>query len=558
VSLVLRAAMRVDSAWIVHGYGSPADTFRVPASQLAGFADEPKTLRFDPGAQGGPMSYYFILRSGGMTWSNEAPARRFRATVEPSRQLASLRVSGGDSLPLPARSRVALRVHAYDAAGRRIDTAVDGRGKVEWGTAAALSARLESRQGRAATLATGAARPPSAKAAASAGTASGAGGWDSLTVSVTLDGVTRSLSVPAKVVTARINKLVLSSTLGETPAIPSPAGIGLFVSAFDTSTSPPTPLIPSPSIVLDPPEAGEVRDLEVLLDPRFIGPLRIHAVHANPDGTEVRAELGEGRDSLLIGLNVGQTLRAGDTARLLVHDREFEMRVPDSALAVGQAVVRMFRRGLAKSFASGVAEAVSGRVYEISNPSGAAFAQPFRLNLGVPAGFRDRSHALRRFEVAGLEWAPPADSSAADTTSFGGPSRAADIALFDGHYYALLAESRGLSAEALEIVPNPFSPLVTAVRDGNTQPGTRIRLRPDSDRSSEITVSIRIYNMDGELVRILVDHKTVPKAVTDFYWDGRADGGRWARNGRYLAKITLKATGSRQVKHILRPVVVFQ
>jgi hypothetical protein len=132
------------------------------------------------------------------------------------------------------------------------------------------------------------------------------------------------------------------------------------------------------------------------------------------------------------------------------------------------------------------------------------------------------------------------------------------VGLLDGHYYALTARSKGLSAGDLEIVPNPFSPLVLAARDGNTQYGARIRLRPESDRSSEVTVSIRIYNLDGELVRLLVDHKTVAKALTDFYWDGRTDSGRWARNGRYLVQVTLNATGTSETKHALKPIVVFQ
>ena len=44
----------------------------------------------------------------------------------------------------------------------------------------------------------------------------------------------------------------------------------------------------------------------------------------------------------------------------------------------------------------------------------------------------------------------------------------------------------------------------------------------------------------------------------DFYWDGKSDGGRWARNGRYLLKLSLTATGTQNTRHILRPVVVYQ
>lgn len=571
VELVLKAPAPIDSAWVVYGYGAPADTFRAPASMLGGQAGGAVTLRFNPGPQGGLLTYFFILRSGPSRYANDAPARRFRTRIAPSRDLAFLRITGGDSLPLPARSRVVLDVHAYDAAGRRLDTAVDARGKVTWDAGDISSAVPKGSKGRALTLATGAAPAPGAAALKRAagkrgGAFSGAsaGAWGDLAVTVSLDGIQQTLRVPAKVVAARVNRLVLASALGETPAIPSPAPFGLFVSAFDTTTSPPTPLVPAPAFALDPPEAGTVRDMEVLLDPRFIGPLRVLATHVNGDGSSVSTELGAGRDSSLRGVNVGQTLRPADSARLFVHDRQFELFVPDSALLAGsggsggQAVLRVYRRQVAKSFSSGLAESVAGRLHEVSNPSGAAFGKALRLNLGVPAPFRGRDNALRRFETASLAWEAASDSAAPDTTAFGEASLSAGITLLDGNYYGILGRSRPLSAGSLEIVPNPFSPLVMATRDGNIEHGTRIRFRPESDRSAEVTVSIRIYNMDGELVRTLVDHKTVPKALTDFYWDGRAEGGRWVRNGRYLVKITLNATGSRETRHLVKPVVVFR
>ncbi len=115
-----------------------------------------------------------------------------------------------------------------------------------------------------------------------------------------------------------------------------------------------------------------------------------------------------------------------------------------------------------------------------------------------------------------------------------------------------------MGASDLAIVPNPFSPLVLASRDGNTEYGTRIHFRPESAKSAYVTVSIHIFNMAGELTRILVNHRTVPKAPVDFYWDGRTDEGAWARNGRYLVKLTLQETGGRGVTHILKHVVVFR
>jgi hypothetical protein len=285
--------------------------------------------------------------------------------------------------------------------------------------------------------------------------------------------------------------------------------------------------------------------------------LRVLARQTNADGSEAATELGAHRDSAARGLNVGQTLRAGDSARAFFHDKRFEMRLPDSAFAdKPQAVLRLYRRAVAKSFASGIDYAVDGPLWEIANPSGAAFAKPPRISVGLPAG--SRTHALKRFDALKLDWRDLADSAVAETNGFGGPALAADIADLDGSYYGLLGASRPLTAGEVRIIPNPFSPAVMATRDGNSEYGTRIRVDPESDRSSEVTLSAKIYTLDGELLRTLVDHKTVPKAPFDFYWDGKADGGRWARNGRYLLEIAVNATGSTRTRYTLKPVVVFR
>ena len=232
--------------------------------------------------------------------------------------------------------------------------------------------------------------------------------------------------------------------------------------------------------------------------------------------------------------------------------------MPDSALAGdAQAVIRMYKRAVAKTFSSGIAYSVSGSLYEISNPSGAAFTSLPRITLGIPAAAGPRRNSLQRFEVARLEFKAMVDSVFEGSNSFGATALTADIRDLDGSYYGLLTASRELTAGDVQILPNPFSPLVMAERDGNTQYGARIRIHPESDRSSEVTLSVKVYNLDGELVRLLVDHKTVPKAPVDFYWDGKADGGRWARNGRYLVKIMVNATGSSRTKQILRPIVLF-
>ncbi len=551
VELTLEASAPTDSVLLVYGYGTPTDTFHVPFSQLSG-PPGPRTILFQPGAQGGLLTYYFIIHSGLLTYANDEPARRFRAQVEASHELATLRVTAGDTLRLPSHSRCAILLHAYDAAGRRLDSLVDAVGTIVWSTSAALSAKLGNRSHR--TLALQTESPSTALAKRSSAIR-----WDTLRVTVTLDGVEKSLDLATKVVSTVINKLVVSTSQGEVAELPAPTSFSLFVTGFDTTTTPPSPMVPNPVLNLLPSQAGTIKELQAVLDPHFIGPLRILVKHINPDGSEATTELGAYRDSLQRGLNIGQTLQPGDSARLLFHDPLCELHIADSAFAGSkQAILRLYKRTVSKTFASGISATVTGSLYELSNASGVLFSKPPRLSLGIPTTVRSRQNQLRRFDAIQLDWTALKDSIQSETNSFKGPALAVDIPDLDGNYYGLLSASQGLTAGQVEIIPNPFSPLVLATHDGNTQYGTRIRLKPESDRSAEITISIKIYNMDSELIRHLVEHKTVPKAPIDFYWDGKADGGRWARNGRYLVKITVAATGTPEVKYSVLPVVLYQ
>lgn len=103
--------------------------------------------------------------------------------------------------------------------------------------------------------------------------------------------------------------------------------------------------------------------------------------------------------------------------------------------------------------------------------------------------------------------------------------------------FAVLTSNEPLGLKHVSILPNPFSPEVAPLKIGyflttNIPPAL---------------VSIKIYNLRGELVRTLLDSdiqfpgkygsRTSLKEIT---WDGRADDGSIARNGRYIIRLTAK------------------
>jgi hypothetical protein len=196
-------------------------------------------------------------------------------------------------------------------------------------------------------------------------------------------------------------------------------------------------------------------------------------------------------------------------------------------------------------------------VWEVSNPSGINLRGRLTLGLTVPPSLRKRGNAMRRFDAIELNWLPY-DTLATEFDGALRPQVRAEVKAFDGNYWAILSAAEATEAMDMRIVPNPFSPRVTALRDGNDKPGARIRFRPDTHESPEVTVTLAVYTLEGERVRILADHQTHPKEPIEYYWDGKTDQGRTVRNGRYLLSLTLKPTGGGVAKRILRPVVVYE
>ena len=117
--------------------------------------------------------------------------------------------------------------------------------------------------------------------------------------------------------------------------------------------------------------------------------------------------------------------------------------------------------------------------------------------------------------------------------------------------FALISSSDPLDVSELKFNPNPFSPDIS--NDGK---GVSIEFQLSSNLDADVSVTLKIYNMAGELIRILRDGRLMPKgayyrdsprADRRIFWDGLTDGGRIARNGRYLVTLVARdASGDKQ------------
>ena len=163
---------------------------------------------------------------------------------------------------------------------------------------------------------------------------------------------------------------------------------------------------------------------------------------------------------------------------------------------------------------------VVGGVYQLM-PVGATFEKAPELSLPRVQTQLGGEPTLGWWEQTRLQW-QPIQSVVSDT------SVSAFIESFA--QFAVLVGNEPLGIHGLSFLPSPFSPRRGVLRIGYV-------LTSDVGRA---LVTIRIYNMRGDLVRTLLDRQVQfpgPHTELDLAWDGTTDDGRLARNGRYLVEV---------------------
>ncbi len=103
--------------------------------------------------------------------------------------------------------------------------------------------------------------------------------------------------------------------------------------------------------------------------------------------------------------------------------------------------------------------------------------------------------------------------------------------------YSILTENEPLGIKHLSVLPSPFSPVVAPVKIGYFL----------STSFPPASVTIKIYNIRGEVVRTLLENDIQfpgkfgsSSSQKEIYWDGKTDNNYMARNGRYIIQVTVK------------------
>ena len=115
--------------------------------------------------------------------------------------------------------------------------------------------------------------------------------------------------------------------------------------------------------------------------------------------------------------------------------------------------------------------------------------------------------------------------------------------------YIVLITSQPLGIHDLKILPNPFSPNLINYNDPENRglTGQVIAFDLTSLDIRQPFVTLKIYNMVGELVRELANQEPMSKGQVALIWDGKTNNGLMARNGRYIVHLKVKdSTGEKE------------
>ncbi len=118
--------------------------------------------------------------------------------------------------------------------------------------------------------------------------------------------------------------------------------------------------------------------------------------------------------------------------------------------------------------------------------------------------------------------------------------------------YIIVSQSEPLAIKYSAVLPSPFSPDVAP---------TKIGYFLTSD-APPATVNIKIYNINGILVKTLLDNDIQfpgkyggKSSMKEISWDGTTDSGSTARNGRYIIQISAK-DGKNEISKLLQVVLI--
>ncbi len=217
-------------------------------------------------------------------------------------------------------------------------------------------------------------------------------------------------------------------------------------------------------------------------------------------------------------------------------------------LMVGRSAVTSPQRLLVAKEAMAPAKRGRAELFSVDSSyviKAADFNRPVKLILPSPPNSNDLERFIGRWDVVANKWTPV-------LPSFINPNNRVEANITTAGEYTALARAGALAIANLTLQPNPFSPF----QEIDGRPGLKIQFDLSSNVAPNPLLSVKIYNLEGNLVRLLHDQTPFPRGPATIYWDGRADDGVLARNGRYLVRFILEDPSDS--KDVMKSVVLIK
>lgn len=215
----------------------------------------------------------------------------------------------------------------------------------------------------------------------------------------------------------------------------------------------------------------------------------------------------------------------------LFDDRGLQLRLTPKTvkgrneLLVSRVIVTPAKRGRAQYLTSNYAYSLK--------PDGLAFSGSAKLILPPPPNTDGQKRYIALWNGQLSEWKLIATSDR---------GKQLEAIIIETGEYVSLSLSKGLAIENFILQPNPFSPML----ETNGAPGLQINFDLSSSMAPTPLLTVKIYNMEGDLVRLLHEQTPFPRGLAAVNWDGKTDNGAYARNGRYIVRVTAEDPGNKR------------
>ena len=236
-------------------------------------------------------------------------------------------------------------------------------------------------------------------------------------------------------------------------------------------------------------------------------------------------------------ISIHQVVKLGHTSLNITNKQGIELVLQDSSV-VQNIVIQLRKPNFADVRRNTRSYQIVGDIYEFT-PANFKLIKPAELTLPVPLESERGELIIGKWNTQWLEWETLEDQIKGNnqlTTTIEKLGR-----------YAILAKSEPLGVKNIKTTPNPFSPETGPVE---------IEYEISSDQTPQPQVSIKSYNMIGDLVKTLLEFEPKIRGLNKINWDGFTNYNQMAKNGRYVLHFQVRdITGT---KEKLKPFVLIK